>query len=133
MNASFAHNANVLQQILAKARAGQGVSIVLDQTPYLPVAANIMLGMDAEYAAFIEEAVFSAAQPAGLMMSYMKPTSEGEVLMGGEALGCTLVPVGGVYTESLGQLNYLSDMTIDLLSDGSLLFTPNETDTESGS
>lgn len=135
VNASFTHNANVLQQIFAKARAGQGVSIVLDQTPYLPVASNILFAMEPESAVLISEALFSAAQPAGFQMSYIKPTSAGEVAFGGEQLACTLVPVGGVYTESLGQVNYLSDMTIDLLSDGSLLFTPNETDTntESGS
>ncbi len=133
VNASFAHNANVLQQILAKARAGQGVSIVLDQTPYFPAAVNIMFAMDPESTGLISEASFSAAQPAGFMMSYIKPISEAEALFGGEQLSCTLIPVGGVYTESLGQVNYLSDMTIDLLSDGSLIFTPNETDTESGS
>ena len=133
VNASFTHNANVLQQIFAKARAGQGVSIVLDQTPYSPAATNIMLGMDPETSAMVSEVSFSAAQPAGFMMSYMKPTSEGEASMGGEQLVCTLVPVGGVYTETLGQVNYLSDMTIDLMADGSLLFNPNKTNTESGS
>ena len=134
VNASFTHNANVLQQILAKARAGQGVSIVLDQTPYFPAAVNIMLAIEPVSAALVEEAFFSSAQPAGFMMSYTKPTPDGEAIMvGAEMFSCTLVPVGGVYTELLGQVNYLSDMTIDLMADGSLLFTPTETDTESGS
>lgn len=126
VNASFTHNANVLQQILAKARAGQGVSIVLDQTPYFPAAVNIMLAKEPEDAAIISDASFSAAQPAGFMMQYVN-------FSGVDDIFCTLVPTGGAYTESLGQVNYPSHMTIDLLSDGSLIFTLNETNTESGS
>lgn len=133
INDSFTHNANVLQQILAKTKAGQGVSIVLDQTPYFPVATNISLAMNPESASLISESLFSAAQPAGFMMNYIKPVPEAEAFFGGEQLDCTLVPAGGIFTESLGFVNYPSNMTITLLSDGSLLFTPNETDTESGS
>ena len=133
INASFTHNAAVAQQILAKARAGQGVSIVLDQTPYCPAIINLLFATDPEAAVTISEASFSSAQPAGFMMNYMKPTPEAEAEFGGEMFSCILVPVGGVYTESLGQVNYPSHMTIDLMADGSLFFIPNETDTESGS
>lgn len=133
VNASFTHNAEVAQQILAKAKSGQGVSIVLDQTPYFPAAVNIQLAADSETAVLVSELIYSATQPAGFRMEYFKPTPEGEAAFGGEQIVCTLVPVGGAYTEFLGQVNYPSNMTIDLLSDGSLIFTPNETDTESGS
>ena len=132
VNASFTHNAEVAQQILAKAKSGQGVSIVLDQTPYCPAAVNIMLATDPESAAIVSEITYSAAQPAGFRMEYFKPTPEGEAIFGGEQIICTLVPAGGAYTEFLGQVNYPSNMTIELLSDGSLTFTTNETDTESG-
>lgn len=126
VNASFTHNANVLQQILAKARAGQGVSIVLDQTPYFPAATNIQLALDPENAAIISDSSFSATQPAGFLMQYVN-------FAGVDDLYCTLVPAGGIFTESLGFVNYPSHMTIDLMADGSLIFTPAETDTESGS
>lgn len=129
INASFTHNANVLQQILEKARAGQGVSIVLDQTPYFPAAINLSFAADPESVSFISEALLSAAQPAGFQMQYMKYTPE----FGGGLLECTLVPAGGFFTESSGFVNYPSYITITLRSDGSLLFTPNETNTESGS
>lgn len=129
INASFTHNANVLQQILEKARAGQGVSIVLDQTPYFPAAMNLMFAMDPETASIVSEALFSAAQPAGFQMQYVKYPPE----FGGELLECKLVPAGGILTESSEFVNYPSNIIITLRSDGSLLFTPNKTDTKSES
>lgn len=126
VNASFAHNANVLQQILAKARLGQGVSIVLDQAPYYPAATSLILRMQPETAAMVEDGLYSAAQPAGYIMSYMKPTPEGEATIGEGQFNCALIPAGGIS----GEANYSPTLMIELLSDGSLKFHP---DTESAS
>jgi hypothetical protein len=130
VNASFAHNANVLQQIIAKARVGKGVSILLDKTPYYPAATSIVLRMEPETAAMIEEAFYSSAQPASYIMTYVKPTPEGETIMGEGQLSCALIPAGWTSAEELGPVNYSPNIVIELLSDGSLKF---HSDTESAS
>ena len=134
VNASFTHNANVHQQIFAKARTGQGVSIVLDQTPYCHAMVNIMLEMNPEMGAFVEEALFSSTQPAGFVMQYTKYTPEGESQTGmSELIAYEFSPVGMLNSDSMGVCGYSSNMVITLNSDGSLHFTSTETDTESGS
>ena len=129
VNASFAHNANVAQQILEKARAGQGVSIVLDQTPYTSAFRSLTFQTLPEMEALIEEAVMGGVQPTGLSLQYMKPTPEGEALQGGSIFTCMLVPTGYINDTNSGIVNYPSDMIITLNLDGSLLFTkPSETE-----
>lgn len=130
--ASFEHNANVAQQIIEKGKAGQeGVSVVLDQTPYFPAIINISLQMEPEMATFYEDFALCAVQPAGFMMQYIKPTPEGESMFGGNNFSCVLAPVGNMDLEEL--TNYPSNMLIQLNLDGSLTFTVIESETESGS
>ena len=133
VNASFAHNANVAQQILAKARAGQGVSVVLDQTPYSSALISLTFQMEAGIEAFIEEAVMGGVQPTGLSLQYTKPTPEGEALLGHNLFACMLVPTGYINDTNLGIVNYPSDMIITLNLDGSLLFTKPGSETEADS
>lgn len=124
IKASFEHNANVAQQILEKAKEGQGVSVVLDQTPYFPVALNIQFQMAPELAAFYEDVTMCGTQPAGLIMEYMKPTPEGESMFEGNFFSCALAPAGNIDHE--GRINYPSNMLIKLNLDGSLTFTQIE-------
>ena len=126
VKASFAHNANVAQQILDKARAGQGVSVVLDQTPYTSTFISILFQVQPDMESLIEEAVMSGVQPTGLSLEYMKPTPEGEALLGGGGFACTLVPTGYFNDTNSGIGNYPSDMAIALSLDGSLTFTQIE-------
>lgn len=134
VNASFAHNANVAQQILAKAKEGQGASVVLDQTPYLPAAFSIQLQIMPQIAALYEDFAMCMVQPAGLFMQYMTPTPEGEAEIGmvGEQLMCTLNPLASPISVEQS-LHYPSNMLIQLNLDGSLLFEVIESETESGS
>lgn len=131
VKASFEHNANVAQQILEKGKAGQGVSVVLDQTPYLPAALNVSFSLEPELAAFYEYVAMCETQPAGLVMEYMKPTPEGESMFGGIFFSCALAPAGNI--DHKGIINYPSNMLIILNLDGSLHFEVIESETESGS
>ncbi len=134
VNASFVHNANIAKQILAKAKAGQGVSVVLDQTPYSSALASVMLQTQPDIATITEDIVFGGVQPAGLSLQYIKVTPEGEALMGGgEQFICKLVPTGYINDEVNGFINYPSNMLITLNFDGSLLFTKPESETEADS
>jgi hypothetical protein len=132
VKASFAHNANVVQQIIEKAKSGQGVSVVLDQTPYFPALTNISLQMEPDVAPFVENYTMCGVQPAGLAMMYMKPTPEGEVMMGGEVFECVLAPTGNINLDGMNH-TYPSNMLIYLNLDGSLQFMEIESETESGS
>lgn len=127
VNASFAHNANVAQQILAKAKVGEGVLVVLDQTPYMPTTLSIQLQMIPELAAQYEDFAMCVVQPAALDMEYVKLTPEGEAAMGmeGELLKCTLNPLSSPAPTEWSVL-YPSNMEIILNLDGSLTFTPIE-------
>lgn len=133
VNASFAHNADVAQQILEKARAGQGVSVILDQTPYSSTLISLMFQMQPDTEALIEETVMGGVQPTGLSLQYMKPTPAGEALLGGSKFTCTLVPTGYINDTDSGIVNYPSDMIITLNLDGSLAFTKPESETEADS
>lgn len=121
---SFEHNANVVQQILEKGKARQGVSVVLDQTPYLPAAINLLFQVEPETAAACEDFAMCAVQPAGLFMQYIKPTPEGESMFGENVFSCALAPAGNMDFEGL--TNYPSNMQIILGLDGSLTFTQIE-------
>lgn len=125
VKASFEHNANVAQQILEKGKAGQGVSAVLDQTPYFPASINASLQMSPEMAEIVEEFVMYAVQPAALYMQYMNATSEGEAMVGGDVFGCVLAPVGNTDFDRMSTA-YPSNMLIFLNLDGSLTFTQIE-------
>lgn len=127
VNASFAHNANVAQQILAKAKAGQGVSVVLDQTPYIPTALSIQFQIMPELAAQYGDFAACMVQPAALSMEYVKLTPEAEEASGmaGEQLMCALNPLAPP-TLSEYSILYPSNMEIVLNLDGSLTFTPIE-------
>lgn len=138
VNASFTHNAAVAQQILAKARAGQGVSVVLDETPYSSAFVNAAFDSQPETAVMMESAIFCGTQPAVLMMNNVKYTPEGEAETGvSEDFICAITPVGMCNSKSLGVSGYPPNMTILLNLDGSLNFevadTDTDTDTESGS
>lgn len=135
VNASFAHNANVAQQILEKAKTGKGVSVVLDQTPYSQAYFSLMLQMQPEMTSGIESFVISAVQPVGLELEYAKGILPGEESMGeNEMFVCALIPAdhGGMVYAS-----YPPSITIMLNLDGSLIFeiddTDTDTNTESGS
>lgn len=133
VNASFAHNANVAQQILEKAKTGNGVSVVLDQTPYSQAYFSLMRQMEPEMASAVESFAISGVQPAGLMLQYFKSTSEGESILGmGEMLECVLLPAD--HGEGLFP-TYPSTIAIALNLDGSLIFEMADTytNTESGS
>ena len=132
INASFAHNANIAQQIIEKGKAGQGVSVVLDQTPYFPAVRNILLQMQPEMASVVEEYEICGVQPAGLFMRYMKPIPEGEDIMSGDMFACVLAPAGNIILEGMNA-TYPSNMLIYLNLDGSLQFMEIESETESGS
>jgi hypothetical protein len=122
---SFEHNANVAQQIIEKGKAGQGVSVVLDQTPYFSPAMNAVLQMNPETAAFYEDFAFCGVQPAGLYMQYTKPTPEGEAMVGGDVFDCVLAPTGNTDIDGMSTA-YPSNMLIFLNLDGSLTFIPIE-------
>lgn len=133
VNASFVHNAEVAQQILAKAREGKGVSVVLDCTPYSSVATEASMQLQPDLGAMVEEGIVGGVQPASLSVQYMKPTPEGVSEFGEESFTCQLVPTGYINDSDSGSINYSSDMIITLNLDGSLLFKVPESETESGS
>lgn len=120
VKAAFEHNANVAQQIIAKAKAGQGVSVVLDQTPYLTANLTFMLQ---EMAEFIEEYAICGVQPAGLLMQYVKFNLENEP----DDFVCTIAPTGNIYLDGM-DITYPSNMLISLNLDGSLIFEHIEED-----
>lgn len=130
VKASFEHNANVVQQIIEKGKAGQGVSVVLDQTPYFPAALNLMLQL--EGVGVYEDFAVCGVQPAGLFMLYINATSEGEAIVGGDMFDCVLAPAGNINLDGM-DATYPSNMLIYLNLDGSLTFTQVESETESGS
>lgn len=125
VKASFEHNANIAQQILEKGKAGQGVSVVLDQTPYFPASINVAFQMDPEMVAFYEDFAVCAVQPAGLFMQYIKPTPEGESMFEGNVFSCALAPTGNINLDGMSA-TYPSNMLIILNLDGSLTFEPIE-------
>jgi hypothetical protein len=131
VKASFEHNANVVQQIIEKGKAGQGVSVVLDQTPYFPATMNLMLQAEPEIADMLEESSAFAVQPAGFFMQYLNVTPEGEATMG-DIFECVLVPTGNICIDGL-DATYPSNMLISLNLDGSLHFEVIESETEAGS
>lgn len=135
VEASFVHNADVAQQILAKAREGKGVSVVLDFTPYGPVAVKIAIQQAPELGSMFEELVLGGVQPASVNMQYVKPLPGTEEIAGFEDYVCMLVPTGYLNDAEYGLVNYSSDMVITLRLDGSLTFTKpsSENDTESDS
>lgn len=126
VNMSFAHNASVAQQILDKARAGQGVSVVLDSTPYTSALYAIM---NAQMPGMIEESIMGGVQPAAHIVQYMKPTpaASGELA---EGFLCILIPASSISMPDIGAENYPSDMRITLNLDGSLIFEKPEADPE---
>ena len=132
VNASFAHNANVAQQIIEKGKAGQGVSVVLDQMPYSSALISLMVQAQPDMEALIEEASMGGVQPAGLLLQYVNATPEGEVTTGGDMFYCVLVPIGNISIDGMNE-TYPSNMLIYLNLDGSLSFMEIESETESGS
>lgn len=135
VEASFVHNADVAQQILAKAREGKGVSVMLDSTPYSSAAVEIAIQQAPELGSMLEEVVFGGVQPASVSMQYMKPLPGVVGEFGSEDFVCMLVPTGYLNDTEYGIVNYPSDMIITLRIDGSLTFTKasSENDTESDS
>ena len=136
VNAAFEHNAAVAQQLIAKAKTRQGVSLVIDQTPLLLASVSLEFQIQPEMAGFYEDLAALDTQPASCNMTYIKATAEGEATFGGpEMFQCTISPVGEINSDNLGQSNYPSTMLIELQLDGSLIFSTNNvgTDTESGS
>lgn len=135
VTAAFEHNAAVAQQLIARAKTGQGISVVLDQTPLIVPAINIEMAMMPDVAAMYAVLAAIDTQSASCSMTYIKTTAEGEAIIGAsEILQCFIAPVGEINTTDLGQRNYPSTMLIELQLDGSLIFSTNNagTDTESG-
>lgn len=136
VNAAFAHNATVAQQLIAKAKTGQGVSLVIDQTPLLMASASLIYQTQPELVALYEDMTTLDTQPASCDMAYIKATAEGEAMIGApEIFQCVISPVGEKNTNDIGQPNYPSTTLIELQIDGSLIFSPNNVgnNTESGS
>lgn len=135
VKASFIHNADVAQQILAKARGGKGVSVMLDFTPYSSAAVEAIMQQQPDAVTMFEEVVFGGVQPASVNMQYIKPLPGAEEVTGSEDFVCMLVPTGYLNDTEYGMTNYPSDMIITLRIDGSLTFTKpsSENDTESDS
>ena len=125
VKAAFEHNANVAQQIIEKGKAGQGVSIVLDQTPYSSAAINVSFQMTPEMAEVTEEAAVCVVQPAGFSLQYINVTPEGEAITGGDMFECVLAPAGNINIDGWS-MTYPSNMLIFLNLDGSLTFTQIE-------
>lgn len=115
VKASFEHNANVVQQIIEKGKAGQGVSVIIDQTPYSSSAINLMLQTEPETAEIVEDFAAYAVQPAGLSLQYMNAT------LGGDMFECVLAPAGNINIDGWERV-YPSNMLIFLNLDGSLTF-----------
>ena len=135
VTAAFEHNASVVQQLMARAKAGQGISVVLDPTPLFIPSINLQMAMAPDVAAVYDEMVTIDIQSASYSMAYIKSTAEGEAMTGiSEILQCFIAPVGTIKPESIETLNYPSTMLIELQLDGSLIFSTNNvgTDTESG-
>lgn len=136
VTAAFEHNAAVAQQLIAKAKAGQGIAVVLDQTPLILPALNMEMQVVPELAAMYDVIVAISTQSASCNMSYIKTTTEGEQIVGeSELMDCFIAPVGEINNESVGSPNYPSTIAIELQLDGSLIFSPNNVgnNTESGS
>lgn len=136
VNAAFAHNAAVVQQLIAKGKTGQGVSLVIDQTPLMMASVSLEFQTQPEIAGFYEDLAAHDTQPASCSMTYIKATADGGAIIGApEMFQCVISPVGEINTDNLGQPNYPSTMLIELQLDGSLIFSTNNvgTDTESGS
>lgn len=122
VNASFAHNATVVQQIIEKGKAGQGVSVVLDQTPYFQAAVDSQFQLMPDVSDIYEEILFCGVQPAGLYVEHMNLSPEGEALLGGDMFAYWLAPTGNINLDGT-EVNYPSNMQILLNLDGSLTFT----------
>lgn len=136
VTAAFEHNAAVAQQLIAKAKAKQGASLVIDQTPLIMASVSLEFQMQPEMTGLYEDLAILDTQPASCNMTYIKATAEGEAMIGTpEMFRCTISPVGEINNESAGTPNYPSTMVIELQLDGSLFFSTNNagTDTESGS
>lgn len=136
VNAAFAHNAVVAQQLIAKAKTGQGVSLVIDQTPLIKASVSLEFQKQPEIVTLYEDFAGLDTQPASCTMTYVKVTADSEAMIGApEMFQCTISPVGEINTDNLGQPNYPSTIAIELQLDGSLLFSTNNvgTGTESGS
>lgn len=130
VNAAFAHNAAVAQQLITKAKTGQGVSLVIDQTPLLRSSVSLLFQIQPEVVGLYEDITGLCTQPASCDMSYIKTTTEGEALAGApEIFNCTISPADEIKTDSSAQTKYPSTIVIELQLDGSLIFT----DIESGS
>lgn len=135
VTAAFEHNTAVVQQLIARAKTGQGITVVLDQTPFLIPAVNLQMAMTPDVAAMYDEIAAIETQPASCSMAYTKTTAEGEAMIGGsEFMTCYIAPVGAINSESTGISNYPSTMLIALQFDGILSFSTNNAgaDTESG-
>lgn len=136
VNAAFAHNAAVAQQLIAKAKTGRGVSLVIDQTPLMMASVSLELQIQPELVGFYEDLAALDTQPASCTFTYIKATA-GEAMFGApEVFQCVISPVGEINTNDIGH-NYPSTIAINLQLDGSLIFDTNnvgtDTNTESDS
>lgn len=135
VNAAFAHNAAVAQQLIAKAKTGRGVSLVIDQTPLMMASVSLELQIQPELVGFYEDLAALDTQPASCTFTYIKATADGEAMIEApEIFDCTISPVGEMKLDGW-RPNYPSTIAIELMLDGSLVFSTNNvgTDTESGS
>lgn len=127
VNAAFEHNANVAQQIIAKAKEGKGVLVMIDQTPLLGPAITALLQAQG-MTDMAEEMVGSASQPAGLTLQYIKTTAEGEAAGMTSEFVCIISPAGE--TGDIDYPNYFSDMLLYLQRDGTLVFKSKTSEEE---
>ena len=135
VNAAFAHNAAVAQQLIAKAKTGRGVSLVIDQTPLMMASVSLEFQIQPELDGFYEDMTTLDTQPASCTFTYIKATADGEAMIGApEIFECTISPVGEMKLDGW-QPNYPSTIAIELQLDGSLIFSTNNVgnNTESGS
>lgn len=127
VNAAFEHNADILQQIIAKAKGGKGVLVMIDQTPLLESLMTALLQAQG-MTDMVEEAVASASQPAGLTLQYVKVIAEGDVMGMPSEFVCIISPAGETGNEYYP--NYPSDMLIYLQQDGTLVFQSKTSEEE---
>lgn len=118
VNAAFAHNAAVAQQLIAKAKTGRGVLVMIDQTPLLASAITTIMQAQG-LTSVVEEFAGSASQPAGLTLQYIKMTPEAEGVIPSE-FTCIISPAGETADEYCP--NYPSNVLIYLQQDGTLVF-----------
>ena len=120
VSSMFAHNAAVAQQIIEKAKASEGVSVILDQSLYFASQQRLTMQATGQDALF-EDFALSIAQPASCCVTYAKLTAAGEATLGApEMFECSIHPCHTPNDNEIVPL-YPESLTIILQQDGSII------------